>query len=69
MRMVDDQKEDSLAPLRKAIGEVANLNEAVTRAEVRPEEERLRSPGRELSRMRSDLMLLERALMMSQDPS
>jgi hypothetical protein len=41
MRTVDDQQEDSLAPLRKAMGEVADLNEAVTRAEGRPKEERL----------------------------
>jgi hypothetical protein len=47
----------------------ANLNEAVARAQDSPEEERLRALGRELSKVKRDLMLLERVLMMSQDPS
>jgi hypothetical protein len=56
--------------LRKAMEEVADLNEAVTRAKYRPEEERLRPLGRELSRMSGDLMMsLGWALVMSQDPS
>ncbi len=69
MRTVADEKDDALAPLRRAIEEVANLNEAIAKAEDRPEEERLRSLWQELSKAKGDLMSLGRALMLNQDPS
>jgi hypothetical protein len=50
VRTAADQKNDALAPLRRAMEEVDNLNEAVAKAEYRPKEERLRSLGQELSK-------------------
>jgi hypothetical protein len=42
MRTVTEEKDDHLAPLRRAMEEVANLNEAVAKTEDKLDEERLR---------------------------
>ncbi len=46
MRTVTEEKDDPLAPLRRAVEEVAYLSEAVAKAEDKPDEERLWSLGR-----------------------
>jgi hypothetical protein len=69
MRTVAGAKEDALGPLRRAMGKVADLNEAIARMEDAPEEEGLRALGQELSKVKRELMSLGRVLMMSQDPS
>ncbi len=69
MRTVADEKEGALGLQRRAMGKVADLSEAITRAAGAPEEERLRALGQELSKAKRALMLLGRVLMMSQDPS
>jgi hypothetical protein len=69
MRTVANEKDDLLAPLRRAMEEVANLNGAIAKLEDKPDEERLRSLGHGLSRAKGNLMSLGRALMLSQDPS
>jgi hypothetical protein len=48
---------------------VADLNKTAARAEDEPEEAGLRALGRKLSQVKGDLLLLGRALMLSQDPS
>ncbi len=67
-RSVADEKEDALDPLRRAMGKVASLNEAVARMEGASEEEGLWELGWRLSEVRKELMSLGRVLMMSQDP-
>jgi hypothetical protein len=67
MRSMANEKEDALGPLRRAMGKVSNLNEAVARIEDAPEG--LRVLGRRWSEARNELMSLGRVLMMSQDPS
>jgi methionine aminopeptidase len=69
MRTAPIEKEGGLGPLRRIMGKVADLNEAAVRAEDAPEEERLSALGRELSKVKRDVMSLGRVLMMSQDPS
>jgi hypothetical protein len=69
MRTRASTKEDALSPLRRAVGKVVGLNEAIARMEDAPEEEGLRALGRELSKVKKELMSLGRILMMSQDPS
>jgi cob(I)alamin adenosyltransferase len=69
MRTAANEKEGAIGPLRIAMGKVAELNKAITMAEDKPEEARLRTLGRELSKVKGDLMLLGQALMMIQDPS
>jgi hypothetical protein len=69
MRTVASEKEDALGPLRRAMGKVAGLNEAITRVEDAPEEEGLRALGRDLIRVKRELMSLGWVLMMSQDLS
>ncbi len=48
MRSESEEEDNPLAPLRRAMGEVASLSEAVTKAEDKPDEERLRFLGHEL---------------------
>jgi hypothetical protein len=69
MRTVTEEKDDPLAPPKRAMEEVANLSEAVAKLEDKPDEERLRFLGRGLSGAKGNLMSLAQALMLSQDPS
>jgi hypothetical protein len=69
MRTMASEKEDALGPLRRVMGKVADLNEAIAWVKDVPVEERLRALGRELSKVKRELMLLGRVLMMSQDLS
>ncbi len=57
-RNVADEKEDALSPLRRAMGKVASLNEAVAQAKNAPEEESLRDLGRRLGEARRELISL-----------
>jgi hypothetical protein len=67
-RDVASEKEDALGPLRRAMGKVASLNEAVSRAKDTPEEG-LRDLGHKLGAARKELLSLGRVLIMSQDLS
>jgi hypothetical protein len=69
MRTVADEQDDPLAPLRRVMEEVANLNEAISNSEDKPDKERLRSLGCGLSGGKGNLMSLGQSLMLSQDPS
>jgi hypothetical protein len=55
--------------LRRAMGKVAGLNKAVSKAKGAPKEEGLRDLGRKLGAARKELISLERVLIMSQHPS
>jgi hypothetical protein len=63
------KKEGALGQLRNIMEKVADLNEAVTKAEDEPEEAGLRALGQKLSKVKGDLLSLGRALMLSQDAS
>jgi hypothetical protein len=67
MRTAANKKEGALVQLRRAMGKVVDLNEAITRAEDAPEEKRLRALGQEFSMLKRDLMSLGQVQMMSQD--
>jgi hypothetical protein len=68
-RDVANEKEDALGPLRRAMGKVASLSEAVSKAKNMPEEEGLHDLGQKLDVTRRELMLLGWVLIMSQDLS
>jgi hypothetical protein len=52
-RSVADEKEDALGLLRRVMGNVASLNEAVAKVKDAPEEEGLRVLGRRLGKVRT----------------
>ncbi len=68
-RDVGAKGEDTLGPLRRAMGGVANLIEAVNLAKDSPEEGGLRDLGRKLGVAKKELMALGRDLMTSQGPA
>jgi hypothetical protein len=55
--------EDSLGPLRKAIGAATRLAEAVTKEVQDPSEERLRDLARKLGAAKKEIMAMSRSLM------
>jgi hypothetical protein len=61
--------EDSLGPLRKAIGAATLLAEAVTKEVQDPSEERLRDLARKLGAARKEIMAMSRSLMVGQSAS
>ncbi len=61
--------EDSLAPLRKAIGVATQLAEAVAKEVQDPSEERLRDLARKLGATKKEIMALSRSLMVGQAAS
>jgi hypothetical protein len=61
--------EDSLGPLRKAIGAATHLTEAVTREVQDPSEERLRDLARKLGATKKEIMAMSRSLMVGQSAS
>jgi hypothetical protein len=66
---VANEKEDALGPLRRMMGKVASLKEAVNEAKGTPEEEGLRDLGQKLGMAKRELMSLGWDLITSQDPS
>ncbi len=58
--------EDSLGPLRKAIGVVTHLAEAVAKEVQDPSEERLRDFARKLGAAKKEIMTMNRSLMVGQ---
>jgi hypothetical protein len=58
--------EDSLGPLRKAIGVATHLAEAVTKEVQDPSEERLRDLARKLGAVKKEIMAMSRSLMVGQ---
>jgi hypothetical protein len=61
--------EDSLDPLRKAIGMATNLAEAVTKEVQDPSEERLRDLAKKLGAVKKEIMAMNRSLMVGQSAS
>jgi hypothetical protein len=68
-RDVGSEEEDALGPLRRAMGRIASLNEAVNLAKAAPEEGQLRDLGRKLGMAKKELMVLGRDLVMNQVPT
>jgi hypothetical protein len=64
-----EEESGPLVPLRKAMEGIVDLNEAIANLEDKPGKDRLRLLGRGLNGAKGALMLLGRALMMSQDPT
>jgi hypothetical protein len=61
--------EDSLGPLRKAVGAATHLTEAVTKEVQDPSEERLRDLARKLAAAKKEIMAMSRSLMVGQSTS
>jgi hypothetical protein len=58
--------DDALGPLRKAIGKIASLTEAVTKGVQEPDEEELRDLARKLGTAKKEIMALNRGLVVGQ---
>ncbi len=58
--------DDALGPLRKAIGKIASLTEAVTRGVQETDEEELRGLARKLGTARKEIMSMGRGLVVNQ---
>jgi hypothetical protein len=58
--------DDALGPLRRAIGKIASLTEAVTRGVQEPDEEELRDLARKLGTARKEIMTMARDLVVNQ---
>jgi hypothetical protein len=58
--------DDALGPLRKAIGKIASLTEAVTTGVQEPDEEELRDLARKLGAAKKDIMTMSRGLVVNQ---
>jgi hypothetical protein len=68
-RDVGSEEEDALGPLRRTLGRIASLSEAVAHGMSEPEEGGLRDLGRKLGIVKKELMALSRELMVSQPPA
>jgi hypothetical protein len=68
-RNVGTEGEDALGPLRRVLGKVASLGEAVTLGVSEPEEGGLRNLAKRLGAVKKELMTLSRELMVSQPPA
>jgi hypothetical protein len=62
-----EHKDDSLAPLRRAIDEIVDLMQALEKLEAESSEVILRDLGRELAEVKGSVQSLGWALMLSQD--
>jgi hypothetical protein len=62
-----DEDDGPLLPLRRAMGGIADLAQAITELEAEPNEANLKLLGRDLNETKNSLMLLGRVLMLSQD--
>ncbi len=58
--------DDALGPLRKAIGKIASLTEAVTKGVQEPDEEGLRDLARKLGTAKKEIMAMSRGLVVGQ---
>jgi hypothetical protein len=58
--------DDALGPLRKAIGKIASLAEAVTKGVQEPDEEELRDLARKLGAAKKEIMTMSRGLVVDQ---
>jgi hypothetical protein len=58
--------DDSLGPLRKAVGGVASLTEAVAKEVQEPDEERLRELARKLGAAKKEIMAMNQSLVVGQ---
>jgi hypothetical protein len=67
MKKETEEKDNPLVPLRRAMEGIADLGEAIAKLEKEPSKDRLRLLGRGLSGAKGNLMLLGRALMLSQE--
>ncbi len=65
-RDVGTAEEDALGPLRRAIGKVAVLSEAMTKGVVEPNETELRDIAKKLGAVKKELMTMGRELMVNQ---
>jgi hypothetical protein len=54
--------DNALGPLRKAIGKIASLAEAVTKGVQEPDEEELRDLARKLGTAKKEIMAMSRGL-------
>jgi hypothetical protein len=61
--------DDALGPLRKAIGKIASLTEAVTMGVQEPDKEELRDLARKLGAAKKDIMTMSRGLVVNQSAS
>ncbi len=61
--------EDSLGPLRRAIGAATHLAEAVTKEVQDPSEERLRDLARKLGAVKKEIMAMSKSLMVGRSAS
>jgi hypothetical protein len=68
-RNVGAAEEDALGPLRRAIGRVATLGNAVTKGVSEPDEGELRDLAKKLGAVKRELMTLGRGLMVNQPPA
>ncbi len=68
-RVVGAEGEDALGPLRREIGRVASLGEAVTAGVLESEEGGLHDLAKRLGAVKKELMALGRGLMVSQPPA
>jgi CRISPR/Cas system CSM-associated protein Csm2 small subunit len=68
-RDVGAEGEDALGPLRRAIGKVASLGEAVTVGVIEQDEEELRDLAKRLGVIKRELMAMGRGLMVNQPPA
>jgi hypothetical protein len=65
-RGVEAAEEDALGPLRRAIGKVATLSEAVSKEVLEPDEGELRDLAKKLGAVKKELMTMGRELMVNQ---
>jgi hypothetical protein len=65
-RDVGTAEEDALGHLRRTIGKVATLGEAVTKGVLEPEEGELRDLAKRLGAVKKELMSMGRELMVNQ---
>ncbi len=65
-RDLASKPDDALGPLRKAIGKIASLAEAVTKGVQEPDEEELRGLARKLGAAKKEIMALNRGLVVGQ---
>jgi hypothetical protein len=66
---VGAEGEDALGPLRRVLGKVASLSEAVTLGVSEPEEGGLRDLAKRLGAVKKELIALNRELIVSQPPA
>jgi hypothetical protein len=68
-RAVGTEGEDALGSLKRALGRVTSLGEAVASGVLEPEEGGLRDLAKRLGAVKKELMALGRGLMVSQPPA